>query len=117
MHVDVSSRIQNHDGIGIFFRNASHQFILPVRQFEGAIEPLAFIAIVEADANNRSIVIANDIRNLERSPAKLRNCAASPAVLVLDSQPIDLASLKETCGYVWTGSVIAPVVNDRLLVE
>jgi hypothetical protein len=117
MHVDVSSRIQNHDGIGIFFRNASHQVVLSVRQFEGAIEPLAFIAIVEADANDRRIVIANDIGNLERSPAKLRDGAASAAVLVFDSQPIDLPSFEESGGYVWMGSMIAPVVDDRLLVE
>jgi len=68
-------------------------------------------------ANHTSLGIANDIRNVERSPAKLRNGAASAAVLVLDSQPVGPPGIEESGGYIWTRSVVRPVVNDQLLVE
>ena len=58
-HVDVPSRIYDHNGLGIFFRNIGYQIILSVRQFKSAVKTLSFIAIVETDANYRRIVVAN----------------------------------------------------------
>src|ERR1700730_2325747 len=101
----------------VFFRHATDQIVLPIRQFKGPIEALAFVAIVETDANNRRIIITNGLGNLKRSPAKLRNRASSAAVLVLDSKPINSPGFKESCGYVGTCGMIAPVVNNQLLIE
>jgi len=66
---------------------------------------------------NRGIVIANDVGHLERSPPELRNCASSAGVLVLYAQPIGSARFEESRGDVRTSSVIAPIVDDQLLVE
>ena len=80
--------------LAIFFRYSRYQIILPVRQVKAAIKPFAFLTVVETDANDRHIVIANCIGNFKRGPAKLCYRASSAAILIFDSKPIGSAGFK-----------------------
>ena len=69
---------------GFFSDDPIHQIVLPVREFKGAIETLAFISIVESDADNRSIVVANGRPEPRAKPSRteqsrrLHHCSCTP---------------------------------------